>query len=88
VVGRQPVRDSGAAVMGEHVEAVETERSHEREHVPRHRALGVVGVVGRGGRLARIAVAAQFGSHQRETSCQRRRHAMPDGRGLRVAVQQ
>ena len=46
VVGGQPVRDPRAAVVGQHVETVEAERAHQHEHVPRHRALGVVGVVG------------------------------------------
>ena len=50
VVDRQPVRDPRAAVVSQHVETVEAERPHKHKHVLRHRALGIVGVVGRAGR--------------------------------------
>ena len=78
---------AAAVVAGEH-EALVAERRHDLDHVLRHRALGVGGVLRVGGRLAAVAVAAQVGADDGEALGQRRRHAVPHGVGLRIAVQE
>ena len=61
---------------------------HHLHHVLGHLALGVGSVVrGRLG-LVRAAVAAQIGAHDSEALRQPRRHRVPHGVRLRVAVQQ
>ena len=53
-----------------------------------HGLLGVGRVIGRGGRLERTAVAAQVGTDHGEALGQLRRHGVPHGVRLRVAVQE
>ena len=88
VVDREAVRDAPAAVMADQPEALVAQRAHQRDHVGRHRALAVVGVVGEPGRFRRIAVAAQVGHHEEETVGQPPRDAVPQHVRLRKAVQQ
>ncbi|EWS52517.1 hypothetical protein X551_04696 [Methylibium sp. T29] len=88
MVQRQPVCHAPAAVVAGHEEALVAQRAHHAHHVGRHRALAVVGVVVRAGRLGRAAVAAQVGHHQPVAVGQPLRRAMPDRVRLRVAVQQ
>lgn len=69
-------------------EAVEAQTRHQADHVPSHRALGIGRVVGRRGRLAAGAIAAQAGADDRKLLRQRRRNAMPHQVRLGKAVQQ
>ena len=89
VVERHPVRHPPAAVVAGDGEAVEPEAAHHRHLVGGHRPLRVGRMVGRRRRLRGAAVAAQVGQHHAEPGLdQPRRHPVPAGVGLRVAVQQ
>ena len=79
--------DAGAAVVADDVEAIEAQRRHHLDLIPRRGALAMlVEVVG--GRLAAVAVAAQVRHHHRVVRGKRRRHLVPHHVGLRVAVEQ
>ena len=79
--------DAGAAVVAHDVEAMETQRGHHLDLIPRRGALAMlVEVVGC--RLAAVAVAAQVRHHHRVVRGKRRRHLVPHHVGLRVAVEQ
>ena len=59
MIERETLSDAAAAVVADDREAVEAVVVHDLDHVERHRALRVVGVVLAVGRLAAVAVAAQ-----------------------------
>ena len=47
VIESEPVSDAPAAIVTAHEEARMAERRHHLDHVERHRALGVVCMIGR-----------------------------------------
>ena len=87
VVERHAVADASTAIVPHHVKAIEAERRHRLDLVPRRGALAmVVEVVGSG--LAAVAVAAQVRCHHGVVRREPGRHLVPHGMGLRVAVEQ
>ena len=87
MVERHAVAHAGAAVVADHVKAVEAQRCHHVDLVLRRGALAMVVEVVRG-RLAAVAVAAQVGRHHRVVRGERRRHLVPHQAVLRIAVEQ
>src|SRR4029077_1526847 len=69
-------------------ELLVAERAHHLDLVLRHRALGVVGVVGQAVRFLAVAVAAQVGGDHGEALRELGRDLVPDRVRLGVAVQQ
>ena len=88
MIGRQTMRHACAAVVRQHLEALEAVMPHRGQRVERHFPLAVVAMRVVGGWAARIAVAAQVHQHDREMRGQRGRHAMPDEVRLRMTMQQ
>ena len=62
VVEGEAVSGSAAAVVADHVEAIEAEGAHERELVVGHGPERIVGVVGQAVGLGGVAVASQVGA--------------------------
>ena len=87
-IERHPVGDAGAAVMAHDRKAGKPEMPHQRDHVPGHAAFRIRPVVLGGRRTGTAAVAAQIGCNDGVGARQMRRHAMPHGVRLRIAVQQ
>jgi hypothetical protein len=88
MIEREPVRDSAAAVMPADEELLEAEAAHQRQHVERHRALAVRGVIGRPFGLVGLAVAAQVRDHEHERAAPPLGDLVPRRVRLRKAVQQ
>lgn len=77
VIGGQPLRDVGTAVVADEREAIVAEQPHQRDAVAGHGALRVRRVIPRRPRLRRLAIAAEVG----ERRCGRpRAEARPDAR--------
>ena len=87
VVQRQPVRDTGAAVVADQVELCEAELAHEPQLVAGHGPLGVRVTGGVRFRLARVPVAAQVGEHDGVVLGESRGDITPHQVVLGVAVQ-
>lgn len=88
VVHGEAVGDAPAAVVAREAETRVAQRGHRGHEVLRHLALRVRGVPFVRRRLARLPVAAQVRRDHGEAPCQPRRHLVPEGVGLRIAVQQ
>jgi hypothetical protein len=88
MVARQAMRHPAAAVVANDVEALVAERAHHLGHVLGHRALGIVGVVGQALGLGGIAIAAQVRADNGVVARELRRHLVPHGVGLRIAMQE
>jgi hypothetical protein len=86
MIESQAMRDTSAAIVAADEETVVAEPAHEIEHVLRHCALAVSGVIGRAFRFARVAVAAQVRHHEREALAKPRSDGVPDSVRLRKAV--
>jgi len=69
-------------------EAVEAQRRHSLDLVEGEGPLRIAHVVGSGGGLGAVAVAAQIGDDDGERGGQARGELAPHQMGLRVAVQQ
>ena len=86
MVPRHAVRHPAAPVVpGDH-EAVMAEAVHKPDHVIRHRALRVSGMVRAGCRHRAVTVASQIGSYDGEAFGQRGRDPVPHHIGLRITV--
>jgi hypothetical protein len=83
----EPVGDTGAAVVTDEPEGLEAERLHDLDLVPRHRPLRVARVVCAAVGLRAVAVATQVCRDDREALGEARRHLVPHGVRLRVAVE-
>ena len=78
--------DAAAAIVADDREAIEAVVLHDLDHVERHRALRVVGVVLAVGRLAAVAVAAQVRHDDGVILRELRRDDVPRHVRLRRAV--
>jgi hypothetical protein len=76
-----------AAVVPHDREALVAEAAHDLDLIERHRARRVIGVTLAVRRLARIAVAAQIGEHDRKVFGQAAGDLVPGDVRLRVTVQ-
>jgi hypothetical protein len=86
VVQREPQGDVGAAVVPRDREALVAQRAHQGDHVPRHRPLGGLRVIGARRRRGRLAVAAEVGADDRVVAGEQRGDAVPGGVRAGVAV--
>ena len=88
MVERHPVCRAPAAVVADAWKRAKAEALHQPDLIARHRAEGVVRVVGQAGGLRRVAVAAQVGADDRVPPGELRRDARPHRHALRKPVQQ
>jgi hypothetical protein len=88
MIEREPMRDAPAAIMPAQIEAADLQRIGDRDHVGRHPALAVGGMISSAGRLARVAIAPQIRQDQEEIVAQALRDAMPHRVRLGEAMQQ
>jgi hypothetical protein len=88
MIEREPLADAAAAIVADDGKSREAVVVHHLDHVDCHRALGVVGMIRRVGRLAAVAISAQVRHHDRVILREIWRDLVPRHMGLRRAVNQ
>ena len=82
----QAVRDARAAVVPDPVKPLMAQFGHDFDHVLRHGALGIIGMVGQTLGFRGAAVTAQISAHQAVVFGELRCNLVPARQGLRITV--